>query len=67
MGKCPFLSTDDERVECFEECVFYDCSDFDGECPFKQIQRTRQFKLPDKSDYQNIMYDNNSPLRILYK
>lgn len=67
MGKCPFLSTDDERVQCFKECVFYKCSDFDGKCPFKQIQRPIQFKLADQSDYHNMMYDNNSPLSILYK
>lgn len=67
MGKCPFLSTDDERVQCFTECVFYNCSDFDGECPFRQLKTLKQFKLADQPDYQNIIYDNNSPISILYK
>lgn len=37
MVKCPFLSTHDENVECFENCSFYNLEDANGECPFKAV------------------------------
>lgn len=38
MGQCPFLSTHEESVECFENCSFYNLEDTNGECPFKSIK-----------------------------
>lgn len=35
MGKCPFLSSGNQCVECFENCAFYNLEDTNGECPFK--------------------------------
>lgn len=38
MQICPFLSTKDKNVECFEECDFYNWNENDGKCPFKCIK-----------------------------
>lgn len=37
MVKCPFLSTHDENIECFQNCAFYNLEDTNGECPFKAV------------------------------
>ena len=34
MTECPFLTTYEEKIFCFDECVFSSWSE-NGECPFK--------------------------------
>lgn len=45
MDQCPFLSTCDEKIECFENCAFYKLDDTDGKCPFKTITGSGKYKL----------------------
>lgn len=41
MGNCPFLTTIEKEILCFEECIFYKSDDakddIKEECPFKNI------------------------------
>lgn len=48
MKQCPFLSTGEEKVQCFKECAFF--SENNDECPFENL----------KHDMGNVMelYDN---------
>lgn len=53
---CPFLTTFQEEVECFEECPFYNYEGENKNCPFKQVYSERekysqmQHDLEDKYD-----------------
>lgn len=38
MGECAFLSTYDNKEECFKECVLYNLKENGGICPFKTLQ-----------------------------
>ncbi|MDF2502620.1 MAG: hypothetical protein K0R06_111 [Clostridium sp.] len=45
MSQCPFLSTYDKEIECFENCAFYKLEETNGECPFKSITCESKYKL----------------------
>ncbi len=49
MKNCTFLSTDEEKIECFEECPFYKLEDEEESCPFKNPSL---LKKPNIKDYQ---------------
>lgn len=38
MDECPFLTTGDEKVECFKECIFFKENSKQSLCPFKRIE-----------------------------
>lgn len=38
MTECPFLSSRDDRVECFNDCALYNYKENEGVCPFKSLQ-----------------------------
>ncbi|MDD3223591.1 MAG: hypothetical protein PHX70_02610 [Clostridium sp.] len=42
MGKCPFLSTYNCRVECFKECAFYSDKSKEEGCPFQNKEINKQ-------------------------
>ena len=67
MDRCPFLSTQNDEVECFKECVFYNCTDFDGVCPFKEISKTKEYRYNKAYDFGILFQDNDSPVSLLYK
>lgn len=56
MSNCPFLTTFEEKVECFQNCSFYDYEGEYGNCPFKKVYSERekysqvQHDLEDKYD-----------------
>ncbi|AJA47585.1 hypothetical protein CPAST_c15100 [Clostridium pasteurianum DSM 525 = ATCC 6013] len=54
MGKCPFLSSSNKYVECFENCAFYNLEDTNGECPFKSITGKSNNKIR-KLHYNDYM------------
>ncbi|MFL0252284.1 hypothetical protein ACJDT4_17865 [Clostridium neuense] len=41
MDDCPFLTTSDERVECFKECVFFKEKNNHNLCPFKRAEANK--------------------------
>lgn len=45
MSKCPFLSTQKKKVNCFDECPFHEYEESDGICPFKAIETHKTFKI----------------------
>ncbi|AAK78972.1 hypothetical protein BJV85_003010 [Clostridium acetobutylicum] len=39
MGSCPFLTTTEKEISCFEECIFYKNENTKEECPFKSVEK----------------------------
>lgn len=56
MSQCPFLSTCDNKVACFENCAFYKLEETNGECPFKSITCQSKYKLR-RIQYNHYMED----------
>lgn len=50
MSQCPFWSTRKEKVNCFEDCVFYSREDGDS-CPFKIYLENSKINLKDIMDF----------------
>lgn len=38
MTECPFLSSYDDKVECFADCALFNYKDNNGLCPFKSLE-----------------------------
>lgn len=54
---CPFLTTADEKVECFSDCVFSGDSKMLNDCPFKAIERDGGFRTRRRElDYNHKGY-----------
>lgn len=51
MGSCPFLSTSLREEECFKECVFYNCEDYGGICPFMNIKEYEMERMEEYESY----------------
>ncbi|KOF56245.1 MULTISPECIES: hypothetical protein [Clostridium] len=41
MDDCPFLTTTEEKVECFRECVFFKEKGNHNLCPFKRLESSK--------------------------
>lgn len=65
MGDCPFLSTYDNRVECFSECPFNNWKENGGLCPFKNLRECNP-EIIDDSDDLNPMDDELKYVRNSY-
>lgn len=57
MAQCPFLSTALEKVECYKECVLYECKENGGVCPFSSI---KEFKIKISGDILRSNYFSSS-------
>lgn len=56
MVQCPFLSTAEGEVECFEECAFYNWMETSKEgCPFKSLKGYRVSKLDELYEYDFLV------------
>jgi hypothetical protein len=44
MSLCTFLSSNDNEVQCFEECIFFNWEENGGICPFKTLTGHRGAK-----------------------
>lgn len=51
MTVCSFLTIGDNEVECFKDCVFYNCEDNGGICPFKTLTGSRAKRLKELYQY----------------
>ncbi|MFD3156388.1 hypothetical protein ACFIJ5_05935 [Haloimpatiens sp. FM7330] len=60
MKLCPFLTTSDEKIECFEECPFYDEEKNGDVCPFKSIGEKKKFKVFYNENYMENDYKINN-------
>lgn len=49
MTECPFLSTYDNSIECFNECALYNYKATGNTCPFQNLNEY----LMEKVDYKN--------------
>ncbi|WP_027623229.1 hypothetical protein [Clostridium lundense] len=52
MTECPFLSSHDDRIECFNDCALYNYKENDGVCPFKSLQTYKIEKIESFDDYE---------------
>ena len=50
MNECPFLSTENNIVLCFEECAFYDSDEDSESCPFKNLDSIENYNLKEKEE-----------------
>jgi len=66
MSKCPFLTTTEEDVSCFKECVLYKWPDNDGKCPFKMVKKIKKFTMVDLYEYDAFRDDKESPISLIY-
>lgn len=67
MLQCPFLTTIEEDVDCFKECVLHKWADNGGKCPFVELKDYKPFIIKNSTDYDIFNEDKNSSLRSLYK
>ena len=58
MSDCPFLSTFEEKIPCFEECVFNNYIEI-GECPFKKTSTSRGQKKNIVFEYDLLATDSD--------
>lgn len=57
VSQCPFLTTAQEKVQCFDECAFYNWGDSSGICPFKNLNSTKSYSTKNMFNYH--VYDEN--------
>jgi hypothetical protein len=52
--ECPFLSTDEEEIECFKKCALYNYKGNGGICPFSNISHinTKTYEEDDSSSFE---------------
>lgn len=59
MSLCPFLTTYENKVDCFQECAFHTSSGSTEKCPFKDIKDTSYQKLIRAKDYDFFHKDED--------
>ena len=68
MADCTFLSTEEEKIVCFEECPFFKNEDIEAVCPFKNLLLLKKVSL---KDYQfDYLYEEEEATLLfprLYK
>jgi hypothetical protein len=47
MALCNFLTTQENEIECFGDCAFYNYEENGGVCPFKSLTGNRANKFKD--------------------
>jgi hypothetical protein len=45
LSQCPFLSSIEEKIQCFAECSFYEYEGRGEGCPFKKIKTGKSFNI----------------------
>jgi hypothetical protein len=51
LPKCPFLSTNDSDVQCFDECALHNWKENGDICPFKDLS---DYRVVNKKDFFNF-------------
>lgn len=64
MAKCPFLTTEEEVVECFKDCALYKIEG-SNKCPFLEVKNTHPIKVKNIYDFDIFTSDEDSPVSIL--
>lgn len=62
MNQCPFLTTLENKVECFKGCAFYELEETNEECPFKMI--TGLSKSNTKDFYDNYYLEDQDDIFV---
>lgn len=53
MGECAFLSTCDNKEECFKDCALYNLKENEGICPFKTLSN---YKVKRVEEFDDIFF-----------
>lgn len=61
MSQCTFLSTTENKEECFNECVFNHLEDNEG-CPFKNITFSKNRKINEYFKYELLDLDESEDM-----
>ena len=65
MANCTFLSTEEEKIVCFEECPFYKDEDIETSCPFKNLLLLKKVSI---KDYQfDYLYEEEEAVLLFPK
>lgn len=65
VADCTFLSTEDEKIVCFEECPFYKDEDIELLCPFKNLLLLKKVSI---KDYQfDYLYEEEEAILSIPK
>jgi len=65
MVDCTFLSTEEEKIVCFEECPFYKNEEVEAVCPFKNLLLLKKVSL---KDYQfDYLYEEEEATLLFPK
>ena len=65
MADCTFLSTEEEKIVCFEECPFYKDEDIEVACPFKNLLLLKKVMI---KDYQfDYLYEEEAAVLMFPK
>lgn len=67
MSRCPFLSTVDKKVSCFQECPFYECQRTDEGCPFKALSKYKMLSKNFLYQYNSLEDSNAGILEDIYQ
>jgi len=67
MLQCPFLTTIEEEVDCFNECELHKLASNEENCPFIEVKKIKPFSIKSISDYDSFDEDETSPLGMLFK
>jgi len=58
MSQCSFLSTSENKIDCFGECAFYNCEETSEGCPFKNLTGNRFSKVKNLFSYDLFEEDS---------
>jgi len=67
MLQCPFLTTIDEEVDCFNECALHKWQENNEKCPFVEVKNYKPFSINNIFDNDLFNEDKISSIRMLYK
>lgn len=60
MTQCPFLTTLENKVECFKSCVFHEFEETNGECPFRTIAELSKSNVKSIYDDYYVEEEDNT-------
>ncbi|MDT8715206.1 hypothetical protein IAI10_00730 [Clostridium sp. 19966] len=64
MSLCPFLSTSDEKINCYKECPFYHYEEDSEGCPFRKSKAKSTINMKEIAGF-DLTYDNEEDKQFI--